>query len=173
MKRLLSIFIYLSTIVAANYLTARYGFVPVGFGLLSTAGTYVAGAAFVARDAVQDTAGRAAALGTLAAGAALSWVLSTPQLALASAVAFLFSELVDMAVYTPLRRRGYVRAALASNVVGSIVDTLLFLTIAGFGLSPLSVTGQLVGKFWVTAVVVGLVVVARALLRNRFRTESA
>ena len=76
---------YLSTIVAANWLTARYGFTPVGFGLAATAGTYAAGLAFVARDAVQDTSGRVAALAALAVGGVLSWFLATPQLAVASA----------------------------------------------------------------------------------------
>lgn len=164
---------YLTSIVASNWLTAHYGLVPVGFGLLATAGTYMAGLAFVARDAVQDTAGRLAALGALAAGGALSWFLATPQLALASTVAFAISELADMAVYTPLRKRGYIRAATASNLVGAVVDTLVFLWLAGFGLAALIVAGQLVGKAWITVVVVGLVVIARALLRNRVRAESA
>jgi len=164
---------YLATIVLANWLTATYGLVPVGFGLVATAGTYAAGFAFVARDAVQDAAGRAWVFVALAAGAVLSWWLSTPALAVASAVAFGLSELADMAVYTPLRRKGYVRAAVASNLVGSVVDTLLFLWLAGFGLAPLVVAGQLVGKAWVTVAVVVLVVIARAVLRHRVRAEGA
>ena len=164
---------YLATIVLANWLTATYGLVPVGFGLVATAGTYAAGFAFVARDAVQDAAGRAWVFAALAVGAVLSWWLSTPALAVASAVAFGVSELADMAVYTPLRRKGYVRAAVASNLVGSVVDTLLFLWLAGFGLAPLVVAGQLVGKAWVTVAVVVLVVIARAVLRHRVRAEGA
>ncbi len=166
MTRALSVLAYLGSIVAANWLTTRYGLVPVGFGLAATAGTYCAGVAFIARDAVQDTAGRGWALATLAVGAVLSWWLSTPALAIASAVAFGLSELADMAVYTPLRRKGYVRAAVTSNVVGAAVDTVVFLQLAGFGLAALTVTGQLVGKAWITVAVVGLVVIARALLRK-------
>ena len=173
MTRVLAIAAYLATIVAANWLTARYGFVPIGLGLMATAGTYAAGLAFVARDAVQDTAGRLAALGALAVGGALSWFLATPQLAVASAVAFGVSELADMAIYTPLRERGYVRAAVASNLVGSVVDTLLFLSLAGFGLAPLVVAGQLVGKACATVAVVGVVVGARYLLRHRVRAQGA
>lgn len=170
-RKWLAIGAYLATIVAANWLMAHYGLVPIGFGLMATAGTYAAGLAFVARDLVQDVAGRGAVLAALAAGAVLSWFLSTPALALASAVAFGLSELADMAVYTPLRRRGYVRAAVASNLLGTVVDTVAFLSLAGFGLAPLIVAGQLVGKTWVTVVVVGLVVMARALLRNRVRAQ--
>lgn len=173
MIRLLATAAYLGTIVAANWLTARYGLVPVGFGLTATAGTYAAGFGFVARDAVQDAAGRAATLAVLAVGGVLSWFLSTPALAVASASAFAVSELVDMAIYTPLRRRGYVRAALASNLVGSVADTLLFLWLAGFGLAALTVAGQLAGKAWATLAAIGLVVMTRALLRHRLRPQGA
>lgn len=164
---------YLSTVVVANWLTARYGFTPVGFGLMATAGTYAAGAAFVARDLVQDVSGRIGVLASLAVGAVLSWFASTPTLALASAVAFGLSELADMLIYTPLRKRGYVRAALASNVVGSVVDTLVFLWLAGFGLAAAVVAGQLVGKGWITAVAVVGVVMSRAFLRHRVRASRA
>jgi queuosine precursor transporter len=162
---------YIGSVAAANWLTATYGLVPVGFGLLATAGTYAAGLAFIARDAVQDAAGRVVVLAALAVGAGLSWWLSTPALALASAAAFGLSELVDMAIYTPLRKRGYIRAAVASNLVGSIVDTVVFLQLAGFGLATLVVAGQLVGKAWVTVGTVGLVVMVRALLRHRVRPK--
>lgn len=169
--RLLAALGYLATVVGANWLTAEYGLVPIGLGLSATAGTYAAGLAFVARDAVQDAAGRLAVLGCLALGGVLSWILSTPALAVASVAAFALSELADMAVYTPLRRRGYVRAALASNLLGAVVDTLVFLQLAGFGLS--GVPGQLAGKAYATGVVVGLVVIARAFLRHRQRAEGA
>lgn len=173
MKRAAAILSYLGTIVAANWLTARFGLVPIGLGLMTTAGTYAAGLAFVARDAVQDAAGRVAVVFALAAGGVLSWLLATPALAVASVVAFGLSELADMAVYTPLREHGYVRAALASNLVGTVVDTFVFLWLAGFGLAPLVVIGQLVGKTYATVLVVALVVMAHALLRNRQRTEGA
>lgn len=56
--RLCTIVAYLASIVLANWLTSRYGLVSMGFGLMATAGTFAAGLAFVARDAVQDAAGR-------------------------------------------------------------------------------------------------------------------
>lgn len=171
-RRTAAILAYLASIVAANWLTAEYGFAPVGFGLMATAGTYAAGLAFIARDLVQDTAGRKGAFIALLIGAALSWVVANPALAIASAAAFGLSELADMLIYTPLRKRGYARAALASNVVGSVVDTVAFLWLAGFGLAVAVVAGQLVGKIWVTLVVLALVVVSRGVLRNRVRTES-
>jgi uncharacterized PurR-regulated membrane protein YhhQ (DUF165 family) len=151
---------FLATILAANYVTTEYGMVPVGFGLVATAGTYFAGLAFVLRDSVQDAGGRRLVLGLIVAGALLSYLVSDPFIALASGVAFLASETADMAIYTPLRKRGYIRAAIASNVVGAFIDTILFLWIAGFPIAG-AVAGQMVGKLLVTAVVIAGVAVYR------------
>lgn len=133
MKRFLTAAAYIGCIVAANWLTNRYGLVSVGFGQLVTAGTFAAGLSFVARDALQDAAGRRGVLAAIAAGAVLSWWLSSPALAIASGVTFALSESVDMAVYTPLRERGRKLIAwITSNIAGSIVDTAVFLYLAGF-----------------------------------------
>lgn len=153
-------------ILAANFVTSRYGMVPVGFGLMATAGTYFAGMSFVLRDALQDAAGKRWTLALIAAGAALSFILADPFIALASAVAFLSSEMADLVVYTPLRKRGYIRAAIASNIVGSFVDTVIFLTIAGFPVQD-ALAGQMVGKLVVTAVAVAAVVGFRAWRNSR------
>jgi uncharacterized PurR-regulated membrane protein YhhQ (DUF165 family) len=162
---------FLACILAANYVTTEHGMVPVGFGLVATAGTYLAGLSFVLRDAVQDTMGRRVVLALIVTGAGLSYLVSDPFIALASGVAFLVSELADLAVYTPLRRHGYIRAAVASNIVGAFVDTFLFLWIAGFPLAGWQ--GQMVGKLAITAAVVLVVGVARAVLRQPVHTEGA
>jgi hypothetical protein len=101
-------------------------------------------------------------------GAGLSAVLATPQLAVASGIAFAVSEAADYAVYAPLRRRGWARAVTASSVAGSAVDTVLFLTLAGFPLWQ-AMPGQMLAKTTAIAAVVTPVVVARAVLRNRLR----
>lgn len=157
----------LACILAANFVTTRYGIVPVGFGLMATAGTYFAGLTFVLRDSLQDAVGKKWTFAMIAAGAALSFLLADPFIALASAVAFLLAELSDLAVYTPLRQRGYIRAAIASNIVGSFVDTIAFLSIAGFPIQE-ALAGQMVGKLVVTAAAVALVVAFRAW--RKFRT---
>ena len=156
---------FLGCILAANYVTSRYGMVPVGFGLMATAGTYFAGLSFVIRDSLQDAAGKRWTIAVITLGAALSFLVSDPFIALASAVAFGISELVDLGIYTPLRRKGYVRAAVASNVAGSLVDTVAFLTIAGFPVMT-AVPGQLVGKLAVTLAAVLMVVTFRAVSRQ-------
>jgi len=120
---------YLACIVGANAALSRWGFVSIGFGLTAPAGVYFAGLAFGLRDAVQEVAGRATTAGAIVVGAALSWWIE-PSFAVASGSAFLLSELADFAIYTPLRERRWVAAVVASNVVGSVVDSLLFLSIA-------------------------------------------
>lgn len=156
---------YIAAIVAANWLTTRYGLIPVGFGLITTAGTYAAGAALLLRDAVQDTLGWRWVLAGIGAGAILTWFTS-PALAVASTVAFLLAELLDTAVYTPLRDRGWARAALLSGIAGAVADTYAFLALAGFPITAQTVGGQLVGKaFWATAVPVLLVVAVRQVRR--------
>lgn len=153
-------------ILAANYVTTHFGFIPVGFGLMATAGTYFAGLTFVLRDLLQDALGKGWVLGLILGGAGLSLLVADPFIAVASAVAFLLSEVADFAVYTPLRARGYIRAAVASNVVGSLIDTVAFLSIAGFPMEE-ALAGQMLGKLVMTAAVVVLVVSFRAWRAGR------
>lgn len=139
--------VYVATIVAANWATNTFGLVPVGFGLMVTAGTFAAGASLIARDWVQQTARRWWAVPALiVVGALLSAVTSTPALALASGLAFLVAELVDWAVFTPLRRRSLPVAVVVSSVVAAPVDTVLFLWLAGFPLTWQAVAGQFLVK---------------------------
>lgn len=163
---------FLTLIVAANWLTAQYGLIPVGFGLVATAGTWAAGLVLLARDLVQDTAGHSVMLASIAAGAALSAALASPQIALASGAAFALSELLNWLVYTPLRRRGWARAVIPSNLAGALLDTVVFLGLAGFPIWS-AVPGQMLAKTAATLAVVVPVVVARAVLRDRLRPEGA
>jgi len=106
-------FAYLAAFVAvvliANATTNALGMV-TWLGVTATAGTWIAGFGFVARDGLQEAASRRWVWIAILAGAALS-ALFSPALALASAVAFLVSEGADWAVYTPLRRRTPLGAA--------------------------------------------------------------
>lgn len=159
---------YVGAIVIANVVTERLGLVPVGFGIMVTAGTYAAGFALLARDFVQRYGGVELVLIGLAIGAVLSWFLSSPALALASFAAFLLAESADLLVYTRLRTRGFVRAAFISNCVGAPIDTLVFLWIAQFPITWQLVTGQLIGKvFWATVVPLAVFVGGREVYRRR------
>ena len=72
-------------------------------------------------------------------------------LAFASGLAFLFSEFADYAVYSPLRKTGKVIALIASNIVGLVLDSILFLYLAFGSLEFLD--GQVVAKGYMTILV--------------------
>jgi uncharacterized PurR-regulated membrane protein YhhQ (DUF165 family) len=94
-------------------------------------------------------AGRSVVLGCVVAGALLSLVFSPAALALASAAAFLLSELADWAVYDRLRRRGMALAVALSGIVGAVVDSLLFSWLA-FG-TPKWTLGLVLAKLYASA----------------------
>jgi uncharacterized PurR-regulated membrane protein YhhQ (DUF165 family) len=146
---------YIATIFAANWAIDRYGPVSVGFGLMAPAGVYFAGLAFSLRDVTQNTLGRRAVVMAIVIGGIASAFVNR-DFARASAIAFLVSEFADFAVYTPLQERGWLRAVVASNVVGFFFDSVLFLWLAFHSLHFLP--GQLVGKAWMTAAFVLLLV---------------
>jgi hypothetical protein len=140
---------YVATIFLANWSIQTFGIIPIGFGLAAPAGVFFAGLALGLRDLVQESLGKRATVAAIVVGAALSALVS-PQFALASGGAFLLSETADFVVYGPLRDRGlWVWAVVASNVVGDVVDSALFLALAFGSLDFLA--GQVVGK-WMTVV---------------------
>lgn len=143
--------LYILTILGANFAITTFGLVPVGFGLMAPAGVYFAGLAFTLRDLTQERLGKGWTIGAILVGTALSALLS-PALALASGAAFLLSELADLAVYTPLRRRHWLGAVALSNTVGLLVDSALFLWLA-FG-SLAFLPGQVVAKLYTTILAV-------------------
>jgi len=142
-------------IPAANWLISNAGtecipqgpcLIPVAPGLTAPSGVLMIGLALVLRDLVQRTLGVKWAAGAIVLGAGLSAFFAAPALVLASAMAFLLSELADLAVYTPLQRKGLVLAVFASSIVGLVIDSVIFLYVA-FG-SLDFIGGQIVGKAW-------------------------
>lgn len=114
--------LYIALIFATNFGFAHLGpswpvFVAVGLTL-------------VARDFVHARHGRWASLGMVAVGAAVSFVLAAPAVAVASVIAFAVAEVLDLTVFELVRRAGGPLAVLASGIVGSVVDSAVFLTIA-------------------------------------------
>ncbi|MEM8823860.1 MAG: queuosine precursor transporter [Pseudomonadota bacterium] len=59
--------------------------------------------------------------------------LVTLRIALASGTAFLVAQMTDLAVFSWIGTRIWWRAPLVSTVIGSVVDTTLFFTIAFAG----------------------------------------
>jgi hypothetical protein len=152
------------TIPAANWMIGNVGtvcapngpcLVPVAPGVMAPSGVLMVGAALVLRDLVQRRLGVEFGVGAIIAGAALSAGLAPRSLVIASATAFLLSELADFAVYTPLARRRLVAAVIASSVAGLIVDSIVFLWLAFGSLDFLF--GQIIGKLWMVLLAIPFV----------------
>lgn len=157
---------YLLAIVAANWAVVKFGMIPVGFGLVAPAAILFAGLGFTLRDIAHTALGRAWTFLAIALGATLSLLVATPALALAAAAAFGASELLDMFVYGPLaKRRKFAIGILASNLVGLVVDSAIFLSLAFGGLEFLS--GQILGKTWVTLATLPFAVPLLRAVRKR------
>ena len=158
------------TIPAANWMIGHVGtfcipngpcVLPVAPGLMAPSGVLMIGIALVLRDLVQRRLGVEFGIAAIVAGAALSAGLAPRSLVIASAAAFLLSELADFAVYTPLAKRRLVLAVVASSMVGLVVDSFIFLYLAFGSLDFLG--GQIVGKAWMVLLSIPLV----AYLRRR------
>jgi uncharacterized PurR-regulated membrane protein YhhQ (DUF165 family) len=158
------------TIPAANWLIGHVGttcvpqgpcLVPVAPGLMAPSGVTMVGIALVLRDLVQRRLGTAISAFAVLVGSGLSALYAPASLVVASATAFLLSELADLAVYTPLARRRLVAAVIASSCAGLVVDSIVFLWLAFGSLDFLA--GQVVGKAWMVLLSIPLV----AWLRRR------
>jgi hypothetical protein len=163
---------FAATIPTANWLIGHVGtvcvpngpcLIPVGFGLEAPSGVLMIGLALVLRDWLHELAGWRWSLAAVLVGGALSLLVSPPAIAVASAVAFTIAEMADLAVYAPLRARGRPMAVLASGVVGSVLDSVIFVWLA-FGAINLA-PGTALAKLYASAAV-ALILAARARLRT-------
>jgi hypothetical protein len=68
-----------------------------------------------------------------AVGVGLSAIFATPRIAVASGAAFLIAQLLDITVFNHLRRQSWWKAPLAGSVLGSVVDTAVFFSVAFAG----------------------------------------
>jgi len=161
---------FAACIPAANWLIQHAGtfcvpngpcLIPVAPGLTAPSGVLMVGVALVLRDLVQRRLGIAWSVLAIAVGAGLSAFCAPPALVTASLAAFLLSELADLAVFTPLQRRGLVTAAVASSLIGLVVDSMVFLWLAFGGLQFLA--GQVIGKALIVLVTIPVLI----WLRNR------
>ena len=135
-----------SVVVASNILVQF----PVGsqIGSLDLADILTWGAftyplAFLVNDLTNRRFGPAVARVVVLAGFALAVLLSiwlaTPRIAIASGSAFLAAQLLDVAIFNRLRSAAWWRAPILSSLIGSLVDTFLFFSLAfsaafsGFG----------------------------------------
>lgn len=148
-KLLLAVGAMALVVLASNILVQH----PIqAFGLQDwlTWGAFTYPFAFLVTDLANRRFGPAAARKVVYAGFALAVALSiyfaTPRIAIASGVAFLSAQLVDVAIFNALRARAWWVAPLTSSVLASALDTALFFSLAfacGPVLGGLTITAML------------------------------
>ena len=119
---------YIAAIVAVNYgfsVTQPFNV----FGVFLPPMTFLVGAIFVIRDYAQQ-ANNTMIWPAMLVGCTISWWMASPDVAIASAVAFILSEALDWLVFTvtkrPLRDR-----ILWSSAVATPLDSVVFLLMIG------------------------------------------
>lgn len=149
--------LYLLSIVAGVVAIDQLGVVQIPGGFAAPAAVYVVGVTLLLRDLVHEAIGRRGAFFAIVAAAALSAIFN-PSLAVASGLAFLISETLDLLVYEKVRDLldSRLSGMMISNAISIPVDSLIFLQLA-FG-SLVFLPGQIVGKS--IATVVALAVLA-------------
>lgn len=142
--------------VAASNILVQYPVHYYGLQDILTYGAFTYPFAFLVNDLTNRRFGPLAARRVVYAGFALGVIMSvwlaSPRLAVASGSAFLFAQLLDISVFSGLRRLRWWKAPLAAALCGSVLDTVLFFSLAfaapfsvldtAFGMADSSLTDQ-------------------------------
>lgn len=120
--------------VTLSNILVQYPFAFFGLEHVLTYGAFIYPFAFLINDLTNRRFGpqiaRYVVYAGFIAGLIVSWKLATPRLAIASGLAFLFAQLLDIAVFGPLRQRTWWQAPLSAALAGSVLDTLVFFALA-------------------------------------------
>ncbi|MEM6462683.1 MAG: queuosine precursor transporter [Pseudomonadota bacterium] len=126
-----------AVVIASNYLVqfpVMYTLGPFILEDLLTWGAFTYPIAFLVTDLSNRHFGPAKARVIVTTGfvlaVAISIYVASPRIAIASGTAFLVAQLLDVSVFDRLRHSHWWRAPLISSVLGSIIDTVLFFSLA-------------------------------------------
>lgn len=151
---MLSLLTYIGLIAGVNWAFAIIPLVELPGGDLWSPAALIVGFVFVVRDFAQRRVGHHI-LWAMLAGCAISWIMASPQLALASAAAFAIGELADWTCYT-FTKRPFSQRILLSSAIGVPLDSFAFLSFIGIA-SPMSIAimsaSKLLGAFLVFSLV--------------------
>jgi queuosine precursor transporter len=156
---------FVACVPAANWFIGNVGtfcvpqgpcVIPVAPGIDAPSGVLFVGLSLVLRDLVQRRLGVIWSIAAIVVGTILSATFAAPSLLIASAAAFLLSEVADLAVFTPLQRRGLIAAVVVSSAAGLLIDSIVFLYLAFGSLDFL--LGQVLGKTWMVLLALPLIV---------------
>lgn len=116
--------LYIGLVVAVNILFSVVPMIETPVGMLSPVALIV-GAVFVARDYAQRASQHFVIVAMLVA-TVISYLMADPFVAVASALAFFTSEIVDWGLYTATKKPFHHRVLL-SSLLSTPVDTAVFL----------------------------------------------
>ena len=124
----------MALVVVASNILVQYPFNHLGFGEILTWGAFTYPIAFLVNDLANRCYGKSVARRVVIAGFVAAVILSvwlaTPRIAIASGTAFLTGQLLDIQVFDRLRRQSWWKAPFMATIFGSMLDTLIFFTLA-------------------------------------------
>lgn len=124
----------MALVVVASNILVLYPFDHFGLKDVLTWGAFTYPVAFLVNDLTNRRYGKATARRVVYAGFAIAVIasiyLATPRIAIASGLAFLTGQLLDIQVFDRLRRTSWWKAPFMGTVFGSALDTLIFFTLA-------------------------------------------
>ncbi|WP_137391913.1 queuosine precursor transporter [Rhodoligotrophos defluvii] len=127
----------MAAVVLASNVLVQYPFTPLGLQDVLTWGAFTYPWAFFVTDLTNRRFGPIMARRVVYVGfalaVALSVMLAAPRIALASGCAFLLAQLLDVVVFDRLRHQAWWRPPLVSSVLGSLLDTAVFFSLAFAG----------------------------------------
>ena len=126
-----------AVVALSNYLVqfpVQMTVVQIDLANLLTWGAFTYPVAFLVTDLANRIFGPSEAKKIVLAGFILAVLLSvyfaSPRIAVASGSAFLLAQLLDISIFNKLRNGIWWRAPLVSSLLGSILDTAIFFTLA-------------------------------------------
>ena len=124
----------MTLVVVASNILVQYPFDHFGMKDILTWGAFTYPLAFLVNDLTNRRYGKPAARRVVFAGfliaVVLSVYLSTPRIAIASGLAFLTGQMLDIQVFDRLRRNSWWKAPFLATIFGSILDTVIFFSLA-------------------------------------------
>ncbi len=133
---MLTVLTYIGLIAGVNWLFDVTPLIQLPSGDYWPPAALVVGFVFVVRDFAQRKVGHNI-LWAMLAGIIISWFMASPQLALASAVAFAIGELADWALYS-FTKKPFSSRILLSSIIGAPLDSFVFLYLVDLA-TPMSV----------------------------------
>jgi queuosine precursor transporter len=124
----------MALVVVVSNILVLYPFDHFGLKDYLTWGAFTYPVAFLVNDLTNRRYGKSAARRVVIVGfliaVALSIWLATPRIAIASGLAFLTGQLLDIQVFDRLRRQSWWKAPFMATVFGSVLDTAIFFSLA-------------------------------------------